>query len=94
MDQKPQPQDVGIINAAYSCTLYRAKAAALSAANCPVAATEVLNSIARSTKSGPNITITVKVKKTVAERNISNALGDKQVFSHTFALSLCKAVWR
>jgi hypothetical protein len=53
----------------------RAQVKAVAAANCPVAATEVRNSFARSTKSGPNITITVKVKKTVAVRNISNTLG-------------------
>jgi hypothetical protein len=57
-----------------------AQVKAVAAANCPVAATEVRNSFARSTKSGPNMTITVKVKKTVAERNISNALGDNWCF--------------
>jgi hypothetical protein len=53
-----------------------AQVKAVAAANCPVADTEVRNSFAKSTKSGPNITITVKVKKIAAARNISNALGD------------------
>lgn len=54
----------------------RAQVKAVAAASCPVAATVVRNSIARATNSGPNITITVKLKKTVVERNISNTFGD------------------
>ena len=54
----------------------KAQVKAVAAANCPVTATELWNSFARSTKSGPNITITVKVIKTAIARNTSNALED------------------
>jgi hypothetical protein len=48
---------------------------AVAAVNCPVTATEVWNTAASSTKSGPNISQTVIAKKFAAARKTSNTEG-------------------
>src|SRR2546422_333416 len=49
---------------------------AVAATNCPTRATEVWNSCARPTRSGPNISTETSVRKTAAESRMSSTVGE------------------
>ena len=50
----------------------------MTAANCPVTATEVWNSAASSTRSGPSINQTVRTRNTAADSKTSSTIGDER----------------